>query len=126
MPDDPLESVLRLVAEGRLTAEEAGPILDALDARPERPTDDPRPAGAAAAPPSGGPGRAIRIEVTEGGRRIVNLRVPLALGRAALSRIPGLTDQTAERIREAIDAGISGPVLTVDDGDGEHVRIVVE
>ncbi len=34
MPDDPLESVLRLVEEGRLTAEEAGPILDAMAAEP--------------------------------------------------------------------------------------------
>ena len=33
MPDDALESILRLVAEGRLSAEEAGPILDALEAR---------------------------------------------------------------------------------------------
>lgn len=36
MPDDPLESVLRLVEEGRLTAEEAGPILDAMAARQDR------------------------------------------------------------------------------------------
>lgn len=32
MAEDPLETVLRLVAEGRLTAEEASPILEALDA----------------------------------------------------------------------------------------------
>src|SRR5512140_3136893 len=32
MDEDPLETVLRLVAEGRLTAEEASPILEALDA----------------------------------------------------------------------------------------------
>ena len=36
------------------------------------------------------PGKAIRLEVTEGGRKVVNLRIPLALGRAALSRVPGL------------------------------------
>ena len=29
---DPLDQVLRLVAEGRLTAEEAAPIIDALEA----------------------------------------------------------------------------------------------
>ena len=93
---------------------------------PAPPSDDPRPAGAAAASPGGGPGRAIRVEVTEGGRKVVNLRVPLALGRAALSRIPGLSESIADHIREAIDAGVSGPVLVVDDGPDETVRIVVE
>ena len=127
MPDDALESVLRLVAEGRLTAEEAGPILDALEARSAAaPTVDPRPAGDATAPPAGGAGRALRIEVTEGGRRVVNLRVPIALGRAALSRIPGLSEATSERVREAISAGISGPILAVDEGQGDGVRILIE
>jgi hypothetical protein len=129
MPDDPLESVLRLVSEGRLSAEEAGPIIDALQAaRPyvsETTTDDPRPADASAASPSGGPGRAIRIEVTDQGRKVVNLRVPLALGRAALGRIPGLSEATAERIREAIETGVRGPIVDIDD-EGDQVRIVVE
>jgi hypothetical protein len=127
MPDDALESVLRLVAEGRLTAEEAGPILDALDARSGPPSNaDPRPAGDAAAPPAGGAGRAIRLEVTEGGRKVVNLRVPIALGRAALGRVPGLSEATTERVREAIEAGITGPILAVDEGTGDGVRIYVE
>ena len=44
MPDDALESVLRLVADGRLSAEEAGPILDALEARTNAgPDRRPRP-----------------------------------------------------------------------------------
>ena len=34
MPDDALDRVLRLVADGRLTAAEAAPILDALESRP--------------------------------------------------------------------------------------------
>ena len=33
MAADPLDEVLRLVAEGRLTADEAAPILAALDER---------------------------------------------------------------------------------------------
>lgn len=122
---DPLETILRLVADGRLTAEEAGPILDALDARdPEH--NARRPAGGPAPSPADGPGRAIRVEVTEGGRRIVNLRVPLSLGQAALARIPGLSEATADRIRDAIQAGIRGPVVTVDEGAGDGVRVVIE
>jgi hypothetical protein len=126
MPDDALESILRLVAEGRLSAAEAGPILDALEAR----TSASGTYDAAAATDSDarqrGPGRAIRLEVTENGRKVVNLRVPLALGRAALNRVPGLSEATTDRIREAIEAGITGPIVHVDEGSGDGVRIVIE
>ncbi len=127
MSDDPMASVLRLVAAGRLTAGEAGSILDALDASagPGRsPTDGPPPR---TEPPSaGGPGRAIRIEITDGGRKVVNLRVPLSLGRSALERVPGLSLATTDRIREAIESGLTGPILEVDDGPGDGVRITIE
>jgi hypothetical protein len=125
MPDDALESILRLVAEGRLSAEEAGPILDALEARTTSTTQDSESATDADARQRG-PGRAIRLEVTENGRKVVNLRVPLALGRAALNRVPGLSEATTDRIREAIEAGITGPIVHVDEGSGDGVRIVIE
>ena len=125
MPDDALESVLRLVAEGRLTADEAKPILDAIDAGAADASTPLGPAAEPATAPGGGPGRAIRLEVTDNGRKVVNLRVPLALGRAALNRVPGLSDATAERIREAIEAGVTGPILQIDDA-GDGVRVVIE
>lgn len=125
---DSFDEILRLVAAGHITAEEAGPVLDALqaigadeagdevddaDARhpDERPATD-RP-------------RAVRIEVSEGGRSVVNLRVPIALGRLGLDRVPGLSADTVHRIRDALDHGLSGPVLVVDE-DGDGVRIVLE
>ncbi len=125
MTDEAFERVLRLVSDGHLSAEEAGPILDALANRP------PRPPVAAGAAPQGGstdsPGNALRIEVRERGRTVVNLRVPLALGRAAIGRVPGISDMTSERVREAIAAGIKGPIVEVaDDGDGDGVRISIE
>ena len=69
--------------------------------------------------------RALRIQVRESGRSIVNLRVPLAIGRAAIARVPGISEMTFERVREAIAAGIKGPVLEVDE-DGDSVRISLE
>ncbi len=114
-----LDHVLRLVAEGRLTAEEAGPILDALDAG-----FDPAP-GSAADREAAGPARALRIQVSEAGRSVINLRIPLSLGRAAISSVPGISEATSDRIREAIAAGIKGPIVDVDEGlDG--VRISLE
>ncbi len=133
MPADPLERVLQLVAEGRLTAEEAAPILAALDDRgPTVSTgDDNRPGGATAAAatdPASQPGRgatSIRLEVTENGRQVVNLRLPLAVGKLAMDRIPGLSGEQVTRVREALSNGAFGPILVVDDG-GDGVRIIVE
>ena len=130
MPDDALERVLRLVAEGRLTADEAGPILDALEERSgsgggaaetRTPIGDDQPDSTT----NRDPAKTLRVEVTDGGRAVVNLRIPLSLGRAALSQVPGISDATSDRIREAITAGIKGPIVDVDDGD-DGVRISLE
>jgi hypothetical protein len=121
---DPLDQVLRLVAEGRLTAEEAEPILEALEAA-QRPAADERPPSDAGAGP-GAPPRFARLEITEAGRSVVNMRIPIALGLQALSSIPGLSpDQTAS-IRDAVNAGTRGAILDVRDPDGDGTRIVLE
>lgn len=134
---DPLERVLNLVAEGRLTAEEAGPILEALD-RGSKAGFQPGPqpdaaASANAGTGSGGSGadatrapRWARIEVRENGRRVVDLRVPISLGRFALARIPGLSKEQIAEVEEAVVSGARGPILDVEDPDGDGVRIVVE
>lgn len=135
--DDPLEQVLRLVAEGRLTAEEAAPILAALDASDASAQDrSDRMSGATGAGPApgtgedttrrpGGPATTLRIEVSEHGRRVVNLRLPIGVGRFALDRVPGLSGDQVDRVREALRSGVSGPVLEVADED-DGVRIVLE
>jgi SHOCT-like domain len=123
---DPLERVLQLVAEGRLTADEAAPLLDALEAN-DPDMQSQRVPGSPAEPASpDAPASAVRIEVSDGGRKVINLRVPLALGRSAISGVPGLSEATSERIKEAIQAGIKGPILDVDDDDGGGVRVVIE
>ena len=122
---DARERVLQLVAEGRLTAEEAAPLIDALEAAGT--TASPAgPSANVAETAVDGPASAVRIEVSEGGRKVINLRVPLALGKSAIDGVPGLSDATSERIREAINAGIKGPILDVDDDDGSGVRVVIE
>ena len=124
MADDALERVLRLVSEGHLSAEEAGPILDALANRPPAPAAGSRPGRAAARPATGRPGRSGSRSATPGGS-IINLRVPLSLGRAAISRVPGISELTSDRIREAIAAGVKGSIVEVED-DGDGVRISIE
>jgi SHOCT-like domain len=138
MAADPLEQVLRLVAEGRLSAEEAAPILAALDNdASRRPPSAERPGGFGptpppdSPPPDTGPGArgatSLRIEVRDKGRSVVNLRLPIAVGRFALDRVPGLSGDQVARVRDALGAGLRGPVLEVNEnGDGDGVRIVLE
>jgi hypothetical protein len=116
---DGLDQVLKLVAEGRLTAEEAAPILAALDAAQ---------GGSVTAQKSTPPGgaRFARIEVTEGGRRVVDLRIPISLGRFALGRVPGISADQVSAVEAAIASGSHGPILDVRDEDGGSVRIGLE
>jgi hypothetical protein len=165
-----LEAVLRLVAEGRLTPEEAAPIVDALT-RAERAGDVEEPDDgldgfpdfepldrlgerisrrvhrsvsrahrraartqrrasdrmAEHASPETDRSRQLRVRVTERGRQVVNLRIPIGFVETALRFVPGLGGDQAERIREAVQAGAVGPILDVEDPDGEGgVLISVE
>jgi hypothetical protein len=131
---DPLERVLNLVAEGRLTAAEAAPILEALARKPNTGRDTAADSGptietGADAGMSAGDGRTpqyARIEVREHGRRVVDLRIPISLGRFALSRVPGLSKEQVAEVEEAVTHGAHGPILDVQDPDGDGVRIVLE
>ena len=147
MTADPLEQILRLVAEGRLTADEAAPILAALDERKASEGAPGRPPGGFGPNPPPGSTRAgdragvrtgagartdratgsttLRIEVLDRGRQVVNVRLPIAVGKLALDRVPGLSGDQVSRVREALNSGFTGSLLEVDD-DGDGVRIVLE
>ena len=126
---DALDQVLRLVADGRLSAEEAAPILAALDQANEA-VDTARAelADASSRMTTSAPGspRFARIEVAEGGRRVVDLRIPISLGRFALGRVPGISAEQVANVEAAIASGSHGPILDVRDEDGGSVRIVLE
>ena len=62
----------------------------------------------------------------ERGRRVVDLRIPIALGRFALSRVPGLSSEQVAEVEQAVSQGAHGPILDVQDPDGDGVRIVLE
>ena len=134
------EQVLQLVAQGKLSAEEAAPILEALERKPKAFPGGPPGAPVAPTPPTppqfgadlgpaattGQSPRFARIEVRERGRRVVDLRIPISLGRFALSRVPGLSSQQIAEVEDAVTSGAHGPILDVQDPDGDGVRIVLE
>jgi hypothetical protein len=127
---DTLEQVLRLVAEGNLTAAQAAPILDALseaESATRRAEDIAAGARAATTPnqPGQGTATALRIQVTENGRNTVDLRIPVGVGRFALDHVPGLTGDNADLIRRALAEGRVGQLVAIDDGE-DIVRIALE
>lgn len=123
-----LDRVLQMVAEGKLSAEDAAPILDALDATTSSDMRGASATGQGQEPDGTGrrTARTARIEVFEGGKRRVNLRVPLSLGRFALARVPGLSTERLDEVEEAVANGQLGPILDIEDEDGDGVRIVLE
>ena len=152
MPDE-LESILRLVADGRLSPEEAAPIIEALTRASRASYDEPEPDAAerigrhasridrhlhraqrridralarAQAEVGEVGGRQLRIQVKERGRQRVNLRIPIGFVDAAIGFVPGLGGDQAERIRQAVKAGETGPIIDVEDPDGDGVLITVE
>ena len=151
---DPLDDVLRLVVEGRLSPDEAAPIIDALAAARQAadraraagaaPRDAGRAAGAAArATGSGsdarragpadparpgtppGPPRRLRVQVRDGGRTVVDLQLPGVLAELA-GAVPGIPSDYADRVREALRTGVRGPIVDVVDEDGSGVTITID
>lgn len=145
-----LETVLRLVADGTLTPAQAAPIIEALT-RAERARDPERLHGRlernvamareraervrerfeqvharAQEPTAAGHSRQLRIRVTEHGRQVVNLRIPIGFVDAALKFVPGIGGDQSDRIREAVRAGTVGPIVDVEDPDGDGVLISLE
>jgi hypothetical protein len=139
---DETRRVLELVAQGKVTVDEADQLLRAMNAPAARAAD---PEDAACAAP-----RYVRIAVHKPGKdghrdKDVNIRVPLAIVRSGLrlgALIPGLAgDQFTARMRErGLDVDFSkldGPAIeavlrelgttniAIDDGKSE-VRITCE
>ncbi len=145
-----LETVLRLVADGTLTPDQASPIIEALTRAEQAAEGDSlhgrlgrrldrahrraervherfeRAHARAQEPAAGGRGRQLRIRVTEHGRQVVNLRIPIGFVDAALKFVPGIGGDQSERIREAVRAGAVGPIVDVEDPDGDGVLISLE
>jgi hypothetical protein len=145
--NDDLDWILARVASGELTPEEAEPLVAAVTGGapaapqgvdPDAPTrtwdafappPPPPPAGSAAPGPVAGPrvaSRAVRILVTDGGRDVVNLRVPMSLASLAGSVIPGLSEAQVGRLQQALRDGEIGTIVDVRDDQGSGVLIATE
>jgi DUF4097 and DUF4098 domain-containing protein YvlB len=130
--------ILQMVADGKLTSEEAAELLDALQAETRRGDaeqsqsvqrigDGPwRPTRETRSP------RTLMIQISEGDDSHVNLRIPFGLFRAAGKYIPRKAQSSLreygidlEELLGDLSGSESGVLLQVNDGD-DHVLIAVE
>ena len=121
-----LEKILRLVEEGALSPEEADRIIAALDREQAGPPPESGSTLRGAALADTERARHLRVEISEHGRQVVNLRVPINVASFAAGFVPGLPDAEAERVRETIRTGARGPIVDITSDDGDRVLIVSE
>ena len=120
--------ILKMIEEGKLSAEEGTKLLAALSS--SRVPGPPRPAGMPGMP--GGP-RWLRIRVTDvrTGRSKASVQIPLALVDAGMKIgahfAPEVEGVNMSNVMEALRSGVTGKIIDVtDEEDGEHVEIYVE
>jgi hypothetical protein len=125
--------ILRMVAEGKLSAEEAADLLEALEPAPRPEIPRPLPVPPSPAPPNASSRRVLRIEASEGGDTKINVRIPLSLARAAGRFIPKqaqrhLAEYDIDLEQLLSDLGtvaVDGPLVEIQDDD-EKLFIAVE
>ena len=117
--------ILKMIEEGKLSAEEGTKLLSALSDR--RLPTPPRPPGSSGSP------RWLRIRVTDvrTGRSKASVQIPLALVDAGMKIgahfAPEVEGVDMSNVMEALRSGVTGKIIDVtDEEDGEHVEIYVE
>ena len=137
MPSEEGKQVLRLLAEGKIDADQAFRLLRALGdipgAAPPRPPEPPAaPAPPGESLPPGLKGRILRIQVLSGGKTKVNLAIPLAIARMGKVKMgaSGLVKEQLARFGIDLDEVLrtverSGPIVDISDNE-DRVLIVVE
>jgi hypothetical protein len=117
--------IMKMVQDGKITAEEAITLLDAVDPVKKPPSENysqPKPSG---------PGRWFRVKVTDTitGKMRANIRLPISLVSAGLKMgakfSPEMDGVDINLLQDAIRNNQSGLIIDVND-DGERVEIYIE
>ena len=115
--------ILKMIDEGKITAEEGARLLSAL-------SEIRRPPRKPTVRTAGGSSRLLRVRVTDTrtGKAKATVNLPLGLVDAGLNiasqYAPGIA---FDELIEAINAGMEGKIIDVmDEEDGEHIEIYIE
>lgn len=120
--------IMKMVQEGKITAEEAIALLEALEPSVQKPSSTPQSTYS-----TGEPGHWFRVRITDmvTGRLRTNIRLPLSLIGAGLKMgakfSPDMEGIDVNAINDALRKGQTGLIIDVfDEKDSEHVEIFIE
>ena len=122
--------VLKMVQEGKITAEMAAELLRSLDASSKRASEEEMNRNTFDTK-GGAKFFRVRVTDTDSGRTRVNVRLPLGMVNAGIRMgmrfSPEVEGIDTERLAEAISSGETGQIMDIyDDEDGEHVEVYIE
>jgi len=117
--------ILKLISDGKITAEEGSRLISALSQRSEK---------AVKSTKRNLTNQMLRVRVTDmsTGKAKVNVNVPMKLVDAGLNIAAQFTpemenQQMMEAVKEALAENMSGKIIDViDEEDREHVEIFIE
>ena len=114
--------ILRMLEEGKVTAEEAAGLIEALGSSRQT-----------AARPEKARALFLRIHIWEDGEKKVKINLPLALARAAVGSIPVQAHQhlhaqgiDIDRLLHGITENLEPGSLVEIQDDGDRVEVVLE
>ena len=120
--------ILKMVEQGKISAEVGSRLLDALGA-----ADRKRSSAAYPNSPATGPGRRLRVRVTDAhtGRNKINVTIPASLVDVGLKMgarfAPEMEGFDLTHLGEMVRSGATGKLVEVQDQeDGELVEIFIE
>lgn len=133
MSDERLQ-ILKMLEEGKITAEEASQLLEALKSSEAASVDSIPQAQEEWKTPT--KARWMRVEVRERSGDRVNIKLPLVVVKAAL-RVGGhfsmggfdsdeLGPDVMAELEQALMKGETGLLIDVHEEDGDHVQIFLE
>lgn len=126
--------ILKMVQDGKITADQAAELLKALENR-SAPAGGAPGQAAGQAPGQANPARGrwfrVRITDTATGKTRVNVRMPLSVVTAGMKMgmrfSPEVEGMDIQQLAELISSGETGQIVDVfDEEDGEHVEVFVE
>ncbi len=125
--------ILQMLAQGAISAQEAGQLLEQVQAEEHAsrpPAEVAETAGPAVEP--GKPARWLNVQVKDavGGRNKVSVKIPLSLARMGLRMgakfAPEIDDMDWDEVLSQLSAGGGQTLVEVmDEEDGEFVRVFV-
>ena len=123
--------VLKMVQEGKITAEMAANLLKALDSSSKGAQEAQAKTMEGGIPGMGGKFFRVRVSDINTGKVRANIRLPLGMVNAGLRMgmkfSPEVEGLDAERLVEALADGKTGKIVDAyDDQDDEHIEVYIE